>query len=80
MVNWTAYPHDRRWQQAHPDTNVVTWHPGGQVPHIGIVVDRKLPGSDRSMVVHNLGAGPQMEDDLFRWRITGHYRYDGAAH
>ena len=31
------------------------------------------------MVVHNIGAGPQMEDVLFNWKITGHYRYYGPV-
>jgi len=29
------------------------------------------------MIVHNIGAGPQMEDVLFNWKIIGHYRYSG---
>ena len=49
------------------------------VPHIGIVVDRKSPQNERYLVVHNIGEGPQMEDVLFRWKITGHYRYFGPA-
>jgi hypothetical protein len=32
------------------------------------------------MVVHNIGRGPQMEDVLFSWKITGHYRYFGPSH
>jgi hypothetical protein len=31
------------------------------------------------MIVHNIGAGPRMEDVLFDWKITGHYRYFGPA-
>lgn len=57
--------------------DLVTWDLGGGVPHIGIVVDRKSPDSGRYMMVHNIGAGPQMEDVLFNWKITGHYRYFG---
>jgi len=57
--------------------DLVTWDLGGNVPHIGIVVDRKSPGSGRYLVVHNIGRGPQMEDVLFSWKITGHYRYCG---
>lgn len=58
--------------------DLVTWDLGGNVPHIGIVVDR--PGADgRQMVVHNIGSGPKMEDVLFRWKITGHYRYFGPS-
>ena len=51
--------------------DLVTWDLGRGVPHIGIVVD------ERRMIVHNIGEGPKMEDVLFRWKITGHYRYYG---
>jgi uncharacterized protein len=57
--------------------DLVTWDLGGGVPHIGIVVDRKSAYSGRYMIVHNIGAGPQLEDVLFNWKITGHYRYFG---
>jgi uncharacterized protein YijF (DUF1287 family) len=56
----------------------VTWDLGGNVPHIGIVVDQRA-GSCRYMVVHNIGQGPHMEDVLFSWRVTGHYRYGGPS-
>ena len=56
--------------------DLVTYDLGGGVPHIGIVVDRK-GSSGAYMIVHNIGHGPQMEDVLFHWRITGHYRYYG---
>jgi uncharacterized protein len=57
-------------------SDLVTWNLGGDLPHIGIVVDQKS-ASGRYMVVHNIGQGPQMEDVLFDWKITGHYRYFG---
>jgi hypothetical protein len=47
---------------------------GGFLPHIGIVTDRRAP-SGRPQVVHNIGAGPKLEDVLFAWPITGHYRW-----
>jgi uncharacterized protein YijF (DUF1287 family) len=59
--------------------DLVTWDLGGGVPHIGVVVDQKSPLSGRYMIVHNIGKGPRMEDILFRWKITGHYRYFGPA-
>jgi uncharacterized protein YijF (DUF1287 family) len=31
------------------------------------------------LIFHNIGRGPQMEDVLFNWRITGHYRYFGPS-
>jgi uncharacterized protein YijF (DUF1287 family) len=59
--------------------HLVTWDLGGNVPHIGIVVDQKSPTSGRYMIVHNIGRGPKIEDVLFNWKITGHYRYFGPA-
>jgi hypothetical protein len=60
--------------------DLVTWDLGGNVPHIGIVVNRKAVQTGRYLVVHNIGRGPQMEDVLFSWKITGHYRYFGPSH
>jgi uncharacterized protein YijF (DUF1287 family) len=57
--------------------DLVTWDLGGNVPHIGIIVDQKSNRSGNYMVVHNIGQGPKMEDVLFNWKITGHYRYFG---
>jgi uncharacterized protein YijF (DUF1287 family) len=59
--------------------DLVTWDLGGNVPHIGIVVDQKSAASGRYMVVHNIGQGVRMEDVLFNWKITGHYRYYGPG-
>jgi uncharacterized protein len=56
--------------------DLVTWDLGGNVPHIGMVVDQRA-ASGRYMIVHNIGQGPRMEDVLFDWKITGHYRYFG---
>jgi uncharacterized protein len=57
--------------------DIVTWDLGGDVPHIGIVVNVKSQESGRWLIVHNIGQGPKMEDVLFGWKITGHYRYFG---
>ena len=57
--------------------DLVTWDLGGNVPHIGMVIDRKSTQSGHRLIIHNIGAGPKMEDALFNWRITGHYRYPG---
>ncbi len=112
VLNFSAYPNQKRWRLDHPDSNIdhrrvpnlmvffqrkgetlpitnratdyapgdlVTWDLGRGIPHIGIVVDEKAGWSDRYMAVHNIGAGPKMEDVLFAWKITGHYRYFGPA-
>jgi len=57
--------------------DLVTWDLGRGVPHIGIVVDQKDYLTGRYQIVHNIGEGPKMEDVLFNWKITGHYRYFG---
>jgi uncharacterized protein YijF (DUF1287 family) len=53
--------------------DLVTWRLPGNLPHIGFVSDRVADA--RPMIVHNVGAGVQIEDVLFAWPITGHYRY-----
>ncbi|HSD36385.1 MAG TPA: DUF1287 domain-containing protein [Rhodocyclaceae bacterium] len=55
--------------------DLVTWILPGNLPHIGIVSDRKVSGTGRPQVIHNIGAGPVEDDILFVYRITGHYRY-----
>ncbi|HEY6305770.1 MAG TPA: DUF1287 domain-containing protein [Candidatus Angelobacter sp.] len=57
--------------------DLVAWDLGNGALHIGMVVDQKDPLSNRYMIVHNIGAGPKMEDVLFEWKIIGHYRYFG---
>ncbi len=59
--------------------DLVTWMVGPGLPHIGIVVDRPSKADPRrKMIVHNIANGPEMEDVLFRFPITGHYRYTPA--
>src|SRR5437588_257139 len=55
--------------------DIVTWDLGGGVDHIGMVVNVWYKPSQRYLVVHNIGAGTRMEDVVFAWKITGHYRY-----
>lgn len=56
--------------------DLVTWMVGPDLPHIGVVVDRPSKADPRrKMIVHNIAHGVKMEDILFRFPITGHYRY-----
>jgi len=55
--------------------DLVTWILPGNLPHIGIVVDKTNPISGNPLVVHNIGNGPEIEDMLFEYKITGHYRF-----
>ena len=55
--------------------DIVTWVLAGNVPHIGVVTDARSNDGERPLIVHNIGAGPQEEDVLFDFEVTGHYRY-----
>ncbi len=56
--------------------DIVSWMLPGNLPHIGIVTDRHSIDRRRPLIVHNIGAGPKLEDMLFNFKITGHYRYE----
>ncbi|NDW18558.1 DUF1287 domain-containing protein [Dysgonomonas sp. 216] len=55
--------------------DIVTWDLGKGITHIGIVVNRRSKDKKRLLIVHNIGYGQVLEDCLFKWKITGHYRY-----
>jgi uncharacterized protein YijF (DUF1287 family) len=55
--------------------DVISWDLGSGVDHIGIVTNMWLPESETYLVVHNIGGGARIENALFSWHITGHYRY-----
>lgn len=56
--------------------DLVTWQVGAKLPHIGIVLE-EVSDIDprRHLIAHNIGRGPEIEDMLFDFEITGHYRY-----
>ena len=73
-----ALPVSRRASDYRPG-DLVTWMVGPDLPHIGVVVNqRSRTDPNRFLIVHNIGSGPQIEDILFRFPITGHYRYTPA--
>ncbi len=55
--------------------DLVTWMLPGNLPHIGIVTDQRSSDGLRPLIAHNIGAGPKLEDMLFGYAISGHYRY-----
>lgn len=55
--------------------DIVTWLLPGNLPHIGIVSHIKSGTTGNPKIVHNIGSGPELEDMLFAFPITGHYRY-----
>lgn len=55
--------------------DIVTWKLPSGVPHIGLVVNKKSLRGHGYQVVHNIGMGQVLEDCLFDYKVTGHYRY-----
>ncbi len=55
--------------------DVVSWDLGRGLTHIGIISAQKSKDGKRYQIVHNIGAGQVLEDCLFSFTITGHYRY-----
>jgi uncharacterized protein YijF (DUF1287 family) len=55
--------------------DIVTWDLGNAATHIGLVSNYWSTESRRYMIVHNIGGGARIEDVVFSWRVTGHYRY-----
>ena len=55
--------------------DVVSWTIPGALAHIGLVVEQfSTSDPERRLMVHNIGEGAKMEDVLFAFPITGHYR------
>jgi len=53
----------------------VVWRLPSGLLHIGLVTDRIAPGTNRPLLVHNIGEGAQCEDVLFAFTLIGHYRW-----
>ena len=55
--------------------DIVCWNLGGEITHIGIVVNKKSTDGKRYLIVHNIGGGQVLADCLFEYKIIGHYQY-----
>ncbi len=53
--------------------DLVAWRLDSGRLHIGVVTDQLAPNRN-PLIAHNIGAGVQLEDVLFAWKIIGHYR------
>ena len=60
--------------------NIVTWMLPGNLPHIGLITNKISALTGNPMVVHNIGAGPKLDDVLFSYSMAGHYRYIPAKY
>jgi uncharacterized protein len=61
---------------AYEPGDLVTQNLPGNLPHIGIVSDTMNTAETAPLVIHNIGGGAQIEDTLFAFDITGHYRFE----
>ena len=56
--------------------DIVSWDLNGKgMTHIGLVSNIFNENTGRYSIIHNIGAGVRLEDVIFDWKITGHYRY-----
>lgn len=55
--------------------DLVTWRLPGNLPHIGVVAAQQTKDRARPLIVHNVGAGVQIEDVLESWPIVGRFRF-----
>jgi uncharacterized protein YijF (DUF1287 family) len=56
--------------------DVVSWDLNGKgLTHIGVVSNIWHSKKKRYLIIHNIGGGTELEDVLFDWEITGHFRY-----
>ncbi|MDT2023305.1 DUF1287 domain-containing protein [Methylocella sp. CPCC 101449] len=77
----------RRHGRALPVTRVAAdYAPGdiytcmlpGNLPHIGFVADKTGSDGATPLIIHNIGQGARLENRLFDFPLTGHYRYPVA--
>ena len=59
--------------------DLVTQELPGGLQHIVIVSDARSEDGTRPLVIHNIGQGTRIEDTLFVYRITGHFRFGPLA-
>lgn len=56
--------------------DIVSWDLNGKgMTHIGLVSNTWNRRTQRYSIIHNIGGGVNLEDRLFDWKITGHFRY-----
>jgi hypothetical protein len=55
--------------------DIVTVNLPGNLAHIIVVSQRANADGTAPLCIHNIGAGAQLEDTLFTYEQTGHYRF-----
>lgn len=65
--------------EAYLAGDVVTCLIPGDLAHLMVVGEARSAEGDRPLIVHNIGAGTRVEDRLFEFKLTGHYRLGEAV-
>jgi uncharacterized protein YijF (DUF1287 family) len=60
--------------------DIVCWNLGGTTTHIGIVSHYLSNDGLTRKIVHNIGAGQNLNNCLFDNKIIGHYTYGPISH
>jgi uncharacterized protein len=55
--------------------DIITMELPGRLSHIALVADEKNADGSKPLCIHNIGAGAKLEDVLFLYPPTGHYRF-----
>ncbi|MEE4355330.1 MAG: DUF1287 domain-containing protein [Desulfococcaceae bacterium] len=55
--------------------DLITWRLPPNLPHIGMVSHLRSADGRRPLIIHNIGRGPETEDMIFDYPISGHYRF-----
>ena len=69
----------RRMRDDYRPGDIVTQMLPGGLAHIILLTHRASEDGQRPLAVHNIGAGARLEDVLFAFEVTGHYRFNPAA-
>lgn len=59
--------------------DLVTWRLAGNLPHIGVVSDKKT-AAGTPLIIHNIGSGPKEDALLFTIPTHRHYRFLPPKH
>ena len=59
--------------------DIVVWKLSNGRKHMGVVSNVRVGETDRCKIVHNIGAGTVLQDALFGFVITHHFRYFPAT-
>lgn len=59
--------------ESYQPGDIVIWNMPSGRPHIGMVSNFSKNGVP--LIIHNIGSGPKIDNALFKFEISGHYRY-----